>query len=162
MEHRIKITAVYLFDWGDTLMVDFPGIPGKMCDWQTVEAIDGAEKALRFLSQHSDIYIATSAAESTEQDIRAAFKRVGLDHYLAGYFCKANLGLEKGTQVFLSAILEKLGVQPNQVTMVGDSFEKDIKPALALGINVVWLTKGTVPQPMDRVHVIASLNELYT
>jgi len=29
---------VYLFDWGDTLMVDFPGTPGKMCDWQVVEA----------------------------------------------------------------------------------------------------------------------------
>ncbi|MBD1571604.1 HAD family hydrolase, partial [Aliivibrio sp. S10_S31] len=24
----------YLFDWGDTLMVDFPNTQGKMCNWE--------------------------------------------------------------------------------------------------------------------------------
>ena len=37
---------VYLFDWGDTLMVDFPNASGKMCDWVTVEAIIGANDTL--------------------------------------------------------------------------------------------------------------------
>ena len=32
------MTEIFLFDWGDTLMVDFPGVPGKMCDWDKVEA----------------------------------------------------------------------------------------------------------------------------
>lgn len=36
---------VFLFDWEDTLMVDFPGVPGKMCDWDVVQAVAGAEKA---------------------------------------------------------------------------------------------------------------------
>ena len=34
-----NVINVYLFDWGDTLMVDFPGTPGKMCDWEIVEAV---------------------------------------------------------------------------------------------------------------------------
>jgi len=42
---------VYLFDWGDTLMVDFPGVPGKMCNWDVVEAVDGAKEALEHLSK---------------------------------------------------------------------------------------------------------------
>ncbi len=50
---------IYLFDWGDTLMVDFPGVPGKMCDWEIVEAVTGAKEALAALSKHAQIYIAT-------------------------------------------------------------------------------------------------------
>ncbi len=42
------MTEVYLFDWGNTLMVDFPVVSGKMCDWETVEVVEGAEEALRF------------------------------------------------------------------------------------------------------------------
>ena len=60
---------VYLFDWGDTLMVDFPQNTGKMCEWETVEAIEGAKDALAVLSQTANIYIATGAADSTEQEL---------------------------------------------------------------------------------------------
>jgi putative hydrolase of the HAD superfamily len=68
---------IYLFDWGDTLMVDFPGVSGKMCDWDIVEAVDGSREVLEHLARHAQIYIATGAAESTELDIRKAFDRVG-------------------------------------------------------------------------------------
>jgi len=154
------MTKVYLFDWGDTLMVDFPGVSGRMCDWETVEAVQGAEEALRFVSKNAQIYIATGAAESTEAEIRAAFNRVGLDKYITGYFCKSNLGIEKGSTTFLSGILTKLGKEPNQVTMVGDSFEKDIEPALMLGINAVWLSNDKQSIAKSGVRTIASLKEL--
>ena len=152
--------AIYLFDWGDTLMVDFPGVTGKMCDWDVVEAVDGAAEALSFLSQKGDIYIATGAAESTEADIRVAFKRVGLDRYISGYFCKANLGISKGNTDFFSAILEKLNVQPDRITMVGDSLENDINPALAANIRVIWLAENNATATDSRVRRITSLREL--
>ncbi|EHK8978101.1 HAD family hydrolase, partial [Vibrio vulnificus] len=41
------MSAVYLFDWGDTLMVDFPEQNGKMCEWAIVEAVNGAHEALK-------------------------------------------------------------------------------------------------------------------
>lgn len=31
------MSKTYLFDWGDTLMVDFPDQEGKMCNWSKVE-----------------------------------------------------------------------------------------------------------------------------
>jgi FMN phosphatase YigB (HAD superfamily) len=154
------MTEVYLFDWGDTLMVDFPGIPGKMCDWEEVEAVEGAEDALREISKEAKIYIATGAAESTEKEIETAFKRVNLAKYIAGYFCKANLGIEKGGPAFLSSILSKLGKEANQVTMVGDNFKKDIEPAIALGIHAIWLSKDTISNQINGVRVISSLQEL--
>ncbi len=159
-EIRSAMAEVYLFDWGDTLMVDFPGMPGKMCEWEAVEAVEGAEEALKFLTEKAQIYVATGAAKSTESDIRKAFNRVGLDKYITAYFCKANLGVEKGSPEFLSSILAKLGLDPTQVTMVGDSFEKDIEPALKLGIKTIWLCQGSKSKARGAFKTISSLKEL--
>lgn len=50
--------SVYLFDWGDTLMVDFPDSTGKMCEWETVQAVSGAKEALaHYLKLHKCILL---------------------------------------------------------------------------------------------------------
>lgn len=152
---------VYLFDWGDTLMVDFPGVTGKMCDWDIVEAVSEAKETLEALSEHSQIYIATGAADSTELEIKKAFERVGLNEFISGYFCKANLGLSKGTPEFLNSILEKLKVPSVNVAMVGDNFDKDIKPAIAAGIQPFWFTDNDIETVPNNVKVINQLSALY-
>ena len=152
---------VYLFDWGDTLMVDFPNVAGKMCDWEIVEAVSGAKEALEALSKHSQVYIATGAADSTELEIKRAFERVGLSQFITGYFCKANLGLSKGTPEFLNAILEKLKISSINVAMVGDNFEKDIKPAISAGIQPFWFTNSDIESVPNNVKVIKQLSALY-
>lgn len=152
---------VYLFDWGDTLMVDFPGVSGKMCDWEVVEAVPGAKEALEVLAQHSQIYIATGAVDSTELEIQRAFERVGLSQYISGYFCKANLGLSKGSPEFLNTILETLKIPSANVAMVGDNFDKDIKPAIATGIQPFWFTNKKIESLPDNVKLIRHLNSLY-
>lgn len=152
---------VYLFDWGDTLMVDFPSVTGKMCDWEVVEAVAGAKDALEALSKHSQIYVATGAADSTELEIKRAFERVGLNQFISGYFCKANLGLSKGTPEFLNSILEKLKIPSINVAMVGDNFEKDIKPAISAGIQPFWFTEKDIESVPTNVKVIKQLSALY-
>ncbi len=142
-------------------MVDFPGVPGKMCAWDVVQAVEGAEEALKCLSKHAEIYVATRTSKSTETGIKAALSRVGLDRYISGYFCRSNLGIDKGSPAFFSCILDKLGKQPGQVTMVGDSLSKDIIPALTLGINVVWFCKDKPARQSNDIRVIYSLEELY-
>jgi len=155
------VINVYLFDWGDTLMVDFPGVTGKMCDWDIVEAVSEAKETLEALSEHSQIYIATGAADSTELEIKKAFERVGLNEFISGYFCKANLGLSKGTPEFLNSILEKLKVPSVNVAMVGDNFDKDIKPAIAAGIQPFWFTDNDIETVPNNVKVINQLSALY-
>ena len=151
---------VYLFDWGDTLMVDFPGVPGKMCDWDVVEAIDGARETLKCLSQTAQIYIATGAAESTEPEIQMAFERVGMDQYITGYFCKANLGVSKGSPGFLEAIVARLEKPVSCIAMVGDSLAKDIEPAAAIGIKPIWLSFSGNNDVPDDTRIINHLREL--
>jgi len=154
------MVEVYIFDWGDTLMVDFPKVSGKMCDWVTVESVIGAKETLESLSKHAQIYIATGAADSTELEIKQAFERVGLSKFISGYFCKANLGLEKGSPDFLEAIISKLNKPVENVAMVGDNFEKDIKPALAVGINPIWFTQNNNEVAQENIRIINRLSEL--
>ncbi len=156
----VSAIEIYLFDWGDTLMVDFPGVPGKMCDWDIVEAVDGSREVLRHLARQAKIYIATGAAESTELDIRQAFDRVDLGRFISGYFCQANLGVIKGTAAFFPAILAILGRPATSLAMVGDSLVKDIEPAAAVGMKPIWLANGRKGRVPHGTKIINHLREL--
>lgn len=146
-------------------MVDFPHAIGKMCNWQKVEAVKGAEETLNFLSQKSAIYIATNAADSSEEEIKFAFERVGLAKYISGYFCKANLGVDKGSPDFFVAIMEKLELSNEQIVMVGDTLDKDIRPAKRLGIEAIWFNEEKKPHrceaPTVQIFELTSLCRMF-
>ncbi|MGF1734811.1 HAD family hydrolase [Photobacterium satsumensis] len=154
------MTRIYLFDWGDTLMVDFPYYQGPMCQWPDVQVVQGALEALQHLSLNASIYIATNAEDSSLEEIKQAFTRGGLAPFITGYFSKVNVGIAKGTPDYFQRIAAQLDVQPHEITMVGDTLEKDIKPAIAAGLQAVWY------QPFgenddEQYHKISSLEELY-
>jgi len=135
------MAKIFLFDWGGTLMVNPPGMKGKMCNWEHVEAIPGAHETLALLSQQGcKLYVATGAADSSEEDIRAAFERVGLEGYILEFFCQSNLGIGKGSVAYFQAVVEALGVDASELTMVGDIFHRDIEPAIEAGLNAIWYT----------------------
>lgn len=154
---------VYLFDWGDTLMVDFPGVPGRMCDWERVEAVEGAHGTLRVLSAQAKMYIATSAAESRPEEIENAFKRVELAEYISGYFCRYNTGFSKPDVRFYQSILSQLDSRPQKTVMVGDSIENDIRPCILLGMNAIWFNRrNDSARPIGDIPQINRLAELVT
>lgn len=152
---------IYLFDWGNTLMVDIPGMKGKMCDWDHVETIPFAEEALKTISSTASVYIATAAAESSPSDIEKAFRRVGLSHYINGYFCRQNTGFTKPDPDFYRAIIKTLSVETSAVTMVGDTLEQDILPCHRLGVKTIWLTSDPQKEAPKGVRIIAGLHELF-
>jgi putative hydrolase of the HAD superfamily len=151
------MSHVYLFDWGDTLMVDFPDQAGKMFLWSHVEAVAQAEQTLKKLSEQHAIYVATSAQESSEAEVQRAFERVGLDAYINGYFCKANIGLEKNCADFYRAVLSSLNIESSQATMVGDNLDKDIFPAQEAGLNTFLYNPSKLEVPAG----IVAIEHLY-
>lgn len=156
-----KLTKTVLFDWGNTLMTDFPDAQGKMCDWEIVQEVSGAQALLTKLSKHHNIYIATNAADSSKADIICAFERVGLSQYIDGYFCKASIGLSKYEPGFYPAIISQLGIKPKEITMIGDTLEKDIYPALEAGLQAVWLnTEGAIVDTNLPIVEVQNLTEL--
>lgn len=155
------MTKVYLFDWGDTLMVDDRKQAGKMKDWPTVSACENAQIVLAHLSRQHDIYIATAASSSTPEDIKAAFKRVSLTKYIAGYFCKTNTGYTKPDPRFYKVILQTLGIAPHLITMVGDNLKNDILPCVNLGMQGIWLQKIADQNGLNKnIRIITNLVEL--
>ncbi len=132
-----------------------------MCNWDVLEVVEGAKEVLEHLSKNHKIYIATGAVESTEEEIKIAFDRVDLSKFITGYFCKNNLGVNKGTSLFFEIILEKLNITNAEVTMVGDSLYKDIIPANSIGIKTIFLSKTDYIDVPKNTKKISNLNELY-
>lgn len=167
MTAQIKI---WLFDWGDTLMLDDDSQGGKMCNWPHVEAVEGAHLTLAHLTKTAKVYVATGAADSEQQDIQNAFHRVGLDTYISGYFCQHNLGIGKNNADFYRKILEQLGCSLEQVAMVGDNWHSDCELAAAAGIksyHLLMSSDATSPTRIDNpsidnpsIETITSLTEL--
>jgi len=128
---------IILFDWGDTLMRDFPNQTGKMYTWQKVEAMPNSINVLKELFLSFDCYVATNAKESNKEDILKALRRVGLDKYFKGIFCYREIGYEKSSEKYFNTIIEKLAVSVTSITMVGDNLKLDIEGAQNAGINAI-------------------------
>ncbi|MDP5039553.1 MAG: hypothetical protein NWQ26_01620 [Paraglaciecola sp.] len=49
-------TKHYLFDWGNTLMVDNPNYSGPMCDWPRLDGLAGAKTYVERLSHQGQCH----------------------------------------------------------------------------------------------------------
>ncbi|MGJ8680456.1 HAD family hydrolase [Paraglaciecola sp.] len=128
----------FLFDWGDTLMVDLPNQTGPMCDWPEIQVVDGALDCLIRLNKTSQCHLATNAEDSTEIQIRQALQRAGLSQYIQHIFCRENLGVGKTEPEYYAKIVNKLNTPAKQIMITGDSLDKDVYPALSAGLNATW------------------------
>ena len=131
------LTAI-IFDWGDTVMRNFPGASGPMAFWPRVEAVAGVAAAVEALSRSYVLAIGSNAGESDADLVRAALERVDLAHYFDHIFTSRDLGCAKPKEEFFRAVLKALDCRPDEAVMVGDSYEIDILGAHAAGLRTVW------------------------
>lgn len=72
-------------------------------------------------------------------NISVVLQEFGLDGIFAEVIESAVVGIRKpDPQIFLMGV-DALGMKPEEVTVVGDSLEKDIIPAKRAGCHTVWL-----------------------
>ena len=150
-----------LFDWGDTVMRDYPERTTPMVEWETVEVIEGIADVLAYLrASGRRIVLATSAEISNEDQIRGALARGGLDTYFSRIYSYTNTNLPKG-EAFYRHILNDLNVSASETLMVGDGFAKDVKIPNTLGMYAVWFNPRTAERHSDDLHVtVHSMREL--
>jgi len=76
----------------------------------------------------------------------------------------AVVGVRKPDPQIFTLGVEALGLQPDEVVVVGDSMDKDIIPASKAGCHTVWFKgEGWTNDPVDATQadqVITSLNEI--
>jgi putative hydrolase of the HAD superfamily len=129
-----------LFDWGDTLMVDDPALKTPMATWDKVSACDGVLEAMPRLSGRVTCSVASNASDSDVTLMKKAFERVKLDGYFGHYFTSKELEAKKPNPLFFMNAAKLLGVQPNEVCMIGNNYENDIVGAKKAGLATVLIT----------------------
>lgn len=97
-------------------------------------------------------------------NIRTVLSEFGLDVFFKDIVESAEVNIRKPDPRIYETGVERLGLKPGEVVVVGDSFSKDVVPAKAIGCHAVWL-KGK-PWKQETVDekvpdcVIYSLKEL--
>lgn len=152
-----------LFDWGDTIMRDYPERTAPMVEWESVEVIDGIADVLAYLrASGRRIVLATSAEISNENQIRGALARGGIDKYFSGIYCFKNTNLPKGEE-FYRYILNDMQISASDALMVGDGFEKDIQIPNSLGMFAIWFNpRSDEKREAERRVTVHSMEELRT
>ena len=132
-----------LFDWGDTLMRDFPEFSGPMAAWSHVEAIPNVKEVLAELQPQWTLALATNSVDSDETAIWKALSRVGVGSLLDKVFCFRTIGHSKPSPGFFDYIVKDLRMDRRRMVMVGDGFEKDVLGANRSGIRGVWFNESS-------------------
>jgi putative hydrolase of the HAD superfamily len=123
-----------IFDWGNTLMVDFYDQKGAMHTWKNLKTTKNAKECLEIVSKKFPCFLGTNADDSNKDDIYKALKIVGIDKYITDIFCSKEIGFHKPSKEFFYEILNKLNVNPEEIVFIGDDLDKDIKCAKKVGI----------------------------
>jgi putative hydrolase of the HAD superfamily len=150
-----------IFDWGDTVMRDYPKLKGPMFEWEHVELIPDVTDALEQLKHYYICCIASNAGASTTRLMCWALKRVHAVKYFLFYFTSKDLGYEKPDKRFFLKISERIRIKPEECIMIGNDYSKDIEGAKAAGLKTIFFNeksqKGKYPHA-DKV--IKSMTEL--
>jgi len=148
-----------LFDWGGTLMVDYPQYTGAMAFWETVSPMPGVAETLPLLHEHFKCIVASNAGDSDAALMRQAFRRVALDQHFAGFITSKELNATKPSPAFYQGIVDLYGLSPQETIMIGNDYAKDITGAKSVGLKTIFITKeqGSFP---DADYVISSFAQL--
>jgi putative hydrolase of the HAD superfamily len=145
---------ILLFDWGNTIMVDF-NLPGPMYTWDKVAWVPGAEDALKALAGYN-CCIATNAGKSDSEAVKKGLARVSADSYFSFIFCSQELGFEKPDSRFFRYIIEEFKTDPANCIMIGDNYEKDIAGAKTAGMRTILFNpsgkEGPFPYADSVIH----------
>lgn len=143
-----------IFDWGDTLMRDFPEKPGPMADWDVIEVIPGVSKTLEILAQKYILVVATNAGASNTELMKKALNRGCIEHYFSHYFSSKDLGFKKPDVRFFREICHQIQVHESNCVFVGNDYKKDIEGAYAAGMKTIFFNYAQEKSEFCAAHSI--------
>lgn len=127
-----------------------------------VEVLPGVVATLEYLSQKHHLILMTKGAFAEQA---SKVERSGLKEY----FADIEIVSEKDAPTYL-AVAEKYDLAADSTWMVGNSPKSDINPALAAGLNAVFVPHGNtwileheevaVPEPPGRLLVVENFVDL--
>ena len=104
---------------------------GEQIRSHPLQLLDGVKETLDYLSPRHDLVLLTKG-DLEEQKLKV--ERSGIE----GYFRRVEIVQEKDVATYYR-VVEELRLDPQQAWMVGNSPRSDINPALAAGLNAVFI-----------------------
>ncbi len=104
---------------------------GEQIRSQPLQLLEGVRETLAYLSPRHDLILLTKG-DIEEQKLKV--EQSGIE----GFFRLVVIVLEKDLATY-QRIISEVGVDPHQTWMVGNSPRSDINPALAAGLNAVYI-----------------------
>jgi putative hydrolase of the HAD superfamily len=98
---------------------------------RAARVIPGVPQAIENMAQHFDLYILTAGDAGAQQ---RRIDALPFKHHFKGAFPVP----EKTPETYLT-LLKKLGLQPHEVVMIGDSLKSDIIPSVAAGLSAIHI-----------------------
>jgi putative hydrolase of the HAD superfamily len=127
-----------------------------------IELLPQVPETLEYLAGRHKLILVTkgAVAEQTGKIERSGLKR---------YFAATEIVAEKDSAAY-ERVIEKFGLEPASTWMIGNSPKSDINPALATGLNAVFVPHGNTwvlehdevnpAPPPQRLLIVASFAEL--
>lgn len=129
-----------IFDWGDTLMIDYSECQGAMVMWERVAPMPEVIETMPLLSEMLPCAVASNAVESDAELMKQAFERIGLDHYFSFFITSKELGANKPSDSFFKGIAAKTNYLTKEMCVVGNDYTKDIVGAKNVGMKTILIT----------------------
>jgi len=104
---------------------------GEQIRSHPLQLLDGVKETLDYLSPRHDLVLLTKG-DVEEQKLKV--ERSGIE----GYFRQVEIVQEKDVATY-HRVVEELRVNPQRTWMIGNSPRSDINPALAAGLNAVYI-----------------------
>jgi len=159
MEIIMKKIKCLLFDWGDTLMVDYPQYEGAMAFWEKVSPMSGVAEVMPILYNHHECIVASNAGDSNAELMKQAFERIELDKYFSEFITSKELGATKPSPAFFQGIISMFNLSPGEVVMIGNDYDKDITGAKGIGLKTIFVTEEVGEFP-NADYIISSFDKL--
>lgn len=107
----------------------------QYCYQAAKESIEEARPTLEFVHDRMPMVLVSNFYGNVET-VLADF---GLLHFFKKIVESAVVGVRKPDPKIFELGVNALGLKPEEVLVVGDSYKKDIQPALTLGCRTAWL-----------------------
>ena len=111
---------------------------------QSWRAVQGAEDLLRRVGERAAVAVVTNNLLREQQDKLSV---LGLERYVDALIASEEVGVAKPEPGIFRVALQRVGCEPGEAVMVGDSWASDVLGARAAGIPAVWLNARGVECP---------------
>ncbi len=77
---------------------------------------------------------------------RESLRQAGIEDVFSAVLVSSEVGFRKPHPVFFEILLRRIGVSPEQVIFVGDTWHKDVLAPIEAGMRAVWVAGAPRPE----------------